>query len=108
MLMSRHLVRTQVKCLQTCHSISRHLVRNNVRCLQTSCSVSQDEVTRAFLSPSKDKLGVQWTDGHVSEFAAVWVRDNCTDPRITDPTSFGRLLLMSDLDTEITIEKVSD
>ena len=63
-------------------------------------------MTRTTLSPTKDKLGVEWSDGTLSEFAAVWLRDNCPDPKITHPTSFGRLLLMSDLDTEITIDKV--
>ena len=67
---------------------------------------AQDTVARTFLSPTKDKLGVEWPSGKISEFAAVWLRDNCPDPKIIDPSSFGRLLLMSDLDTEITIEKV--
>ena len=67
---------------------------------------AQDTVARTFLSPTKDKLGLEWPSCEISEFAAVWLRDNCPDPKITDPTSFGRLLLMSDLDTEITIEKV--
>ena len=66
----------------------------------------QDSLLRTTISPTKDRLRVEWTDGTLSEFAAVWLRDNCPDPKITHPTSFGRLQLMADLDTEITIEEV--
>ena len=79
-------------------------MKNNPKRNQTL--LSSNSRLNTFLSPTKDKLGVEWPNGQVSVFAAVWLRDNCTDPKIIDPSSFGRLLLMSDLDTEITIEKV--
>jgi len=69
-------------------------------------SKSLELAPRASLSPTKDALSVEWPDGQVSQYAAVWLRDNCPHPSVTDPSSFGRLLLLSDLDTEIAVEKI--
>ena len=68
------------------------------------CFISS--VTNYKLPSNKDRLTVQWDDGFESQFAAVWLRDNCPHPKITHPTSFGRLMLMEDLDTDITIKEV--
>ena len=68
------------------------------------CFISS--VTNFKLPSNKDRLTVQWDDGFESQFAAVWLRDNCPHPKITHPTSFGRLMLMEDLDTDITIKEV--
>lgn len=80
---------------------------NTTRASHTSSSLDKEFIVKTTVSSSKKKLCVEWCDGTVSEFAAVWLRDNCPDPRTTHPTSFGRLLLMSDLDTEITIGSAS-
>ena len=58
------------------------------------------------VSKNKENLKIEWSDGFKSEFAAVWLKDNCPHPRTTHQESFGRLLLMSNLNTEITIDQV--
>jgi len=69
------------------------------------CFISS--VTNFKLPSNRDRLTVQWDDGLESQFAAVWLRDNCPDPKITHPTSYGRLMLMEDLDTDITIKEAA-
>ena len=60
----------------------------------------------AVVSEKRDTVEVKWSDGFKTEFASVWLKDNCPHPRTTHPHSFGRLLLMSDLDPDIRIDQV--
>jgi alpha-ketoglutarate-dependent taurine dioxygenase len=55
--------------------------------------VSVAAVKRLWSSP--DLLGVEWTDGTLSEFASIWLRDNLRDDR--DPHSGQRLIDIADL-----------
>ena len=42
-----------------------------------------------------DRLGIEWTDGTLSEFASLWLRDNVREDR--DPHSGQRLIDVADL-----------
>jgi len=50
-------------------------------------------ITRVWTLP--DMLKIEWTDGTVSEFASVWLRDNLREDR--DPYSGQRLIDIADL-----------
>ncbi|XP_078583873.1 gamma-butyrobetaine dioxygenase-like [Branchiostoma floridae x Branchiostoma japonicum] len=45
---------------------------------------------------------VEWSDGGVSSFPYVWLRDNCQCPQCFKPDSCSRLVLMSDLDVNVS------
>jgi Taurine catabolism dioxygenase TauD, TfdA family/Gamma-butyrobetaine hydroxylase-like, N-terminal len=47
------------------------------------------------LSAAPEVLTIEWTDGGVSEFASLWLRDNCTEDR--DAHSGQRLVDIADL-----------
>ena len=63
-------------------------------------------VTNFKVPSNRDRLTIQWYEGLQSQFAAVSLCDNCLEPKITHQTSYGWLMLMRDLDTDITIKEV--
>jgi len=71
-----------------------------------STQKKQHSIADATTSLDKEKLHLVWADGQKSEFSACWLKENCPSPSTTDPVSYGRLMLMANLDIDIKINKV--
>ena len=52
-----------------------------------------------------DMLGIEWADGTPSEFASLWLRDNCATDR--DPASGQRLVDIADVPVAPRLQSVS-
>ena len=53
-------------------------------------------------------LDLDWGQGKVTQLSSVWLRDNSPHPDNIDSVSWGRKLLMSDLDTGVRVAKVNN
>lgn len=53
-----------------------------------------------------DELIIDWPDGQQSQLAAIWLRDHCQMPECRDPHSGQRLLNITDIPLDISIQSV--
>ncbi|CAH1250468.1 BBOX1 [Branchiostoma lanceolatum] len=58
------------------------------------------------LNEAARMVEVEWSGGGVSRFPYVWLRDNCQCPQCFNPDSRSRLVLMSDLDVNVSPVRV--
>lgn len=54
-----------------------------------------------------NELTINWGDGRQSQLAAIWLRDHCQMPESRDPLSGQRLLNITDIPLDLTIDNVS-
>lgn len=59
------------------------------------------------LSFTGDQLSVEWQDGRQSRLAAIWLRDHCQMPECRDPLSGQRLLNITDIPPNTSIQSVN-
>ncbi|KAI8519039.1 Gamma-butyrobetaine dioxygenase [Branchiostoma belcheri] len=57
---------------------------------------------RVSLNGAGRVVEVEWSDGGVSRFPYVWLRDNCQCQQCFNPDSRARLVLMADLDVRLS------
>ncbi|CAH1250332.1 BBOX1 [Branchiostoma lanceolatum] len=58
------------------------------------------------LNEAARMVEVEWSGGGVSRFPYVWLRDNCQCPQCFNPDSRSRLVLMLDLDVNVSPVRV--
>ncbi|KAI8513908.1 Gamma-butyrobetaine dioxygenase [Branchiostoma belcheri] len=61
---------------------------------------------KAALNEAARMVEVEWSDGGVSRFPYVWLRDNCQCPQCFNPDSLSRRVLMNDLDVNVSPVRV--
>ncbi|XP_078693323.1 gamma-butyrobetaine dioxygenase-like isoform X1 [Branchiostoma floridae x Branchiostoma belcheri] len=58
------------------------------------------------LNEAARMVEVEWSDGGVSRFPYVWLRDNCQCSQCFNPDSLSRRVLMTDLDVNVSPVRV--
>ncbi|XP_078583871.1 gamma-butyrobetaine dioxygenase-like [Branchiostoma floridae x Branchiostoma japonicum] len=71
-----------------------------------TCGVQESLIEKVGLNGVARMMEVEWSDGGVSRFPYVWLRDNCQCPQCFKPNSRSRLVLMSDLDVNVSPVRV--
>ena len=59
------------------------------------------------IKPTSQNISIHWGDGRHDEYPVVWLRDNCQCSECYNKAARNRMLLMQDLDVNVSPEKVS-
>ncbi|XP_035663162.1 gamma-butyrobetaine dioxygenase-like [Branchiostoma floridae] len=74
--------------------------------LSGTCGVQESSMENVGLNGADRMVEVEWSDGGVSRFPYIWLRDNCQCPQCFKRDSRCRLILMSDLDVNVSPVRV--